>query len=208
MAKKEYEPLLTPSGIAVYPHLNRPDVYKDPNTNVSGKPQYKVNLSLTQEEATPLITKIEEAKKTALAMIPKDKKQKESDAPYYNELDSEGQETGRVIFKFKMNAEINTKDGRKIDIAPKLFDAKGVLLNECDDIWGGSILRVSAELVPYYVAAVGAGVSLRLKAVQIIELKTGGGADASSYGFSATEGFTAPTETTTSSEFSDDDEDF
>jgi len=55
---------------------------------------------------------------------------------------------------------------------------------------------------------VGAGVSLRLKAVQIIDLKTGGGADASAYGFSATEGFTSSqTETATESDFSDD-EDF
>ena len=60
---------------------------------------------------------------------------------------------------------------------------------------------------PYYVAAVGAGVSLRLKAVQIIDLKTGGGADASAYGFSATEGFTAPDRDSHGSEFSDD-EDF
>jgi len=207
MARKEYEGIVTPQGIAIYPHLNRPDVYKDPQSGISGKPQYKVNLSLSQEEATPIIEKIEANKKVALSMIPQGKKQKESDAPYFNELDDEGQETGRVVFKFKMNAQIN-KDGRTIDIAPKLFDAQGSLINECDDIWGGSKLCVSADLIPYYVAAVGAGVSLRLKAVQIIDLKTGGGADASAYGFSATEGFTSSqTETATESDFSDD-EDF
>ena len=65
MARKEYEPLLTPpSGIAIYPHLNRPDVYKV-HSLANGKPQYKVNLSLSQEEATPL-KKIEKAKKLPL----------------------------------------------------------------------------------------------------------------------------------------------
>ena len=38
----------------------------------------------------------------------------------------------------------------------------------------------------------GAGVSLRLKAVQIINLVEGGGASASNYGFDATEGYVAP----------------
>ena len=37
MAKKEYDGITTPEGIAIYPHLNRPDVYKDPNTGVTGK---------------------------------------------------------------------------------------------------------------------------------------------------------------------------
>ena len=207
MAKKEYDGITTPEGIAIYPHLNRPDVYKDPNTGVTGKPQYKVNLSLSQQEATPIIEKIEEVKKIALAMIPQGKKQKEADDPYYNELDDEGQETGRVVLKFKMNAQIQ-KDGRQIDLSPKLFDASGVFINECDDIWGGSTLRVSADLVPWYMAGPGAGVSLRLKAVQIINLKSGGGADASAYGFSATEGFTAPAaETAPDTDFSDE-EDF
>ena len=40
-----------------------------------------------------------------------------------------------------MNAQIQ-KDGRQIDLSPKLFDASGVFANECDDIWGGSTLRV------------------------------------------------------------------
>ena len=77
MARKEYEGIVTPQGIAIYPHLNRPDVYKDPQSGISGKPQYKVNLSLSQEEATPIIEKIEANKKVALSMIPEGKKQKD-----------------------------------------------------------------------------------------------------------------------------------
>lgn len=208
MARKDYESIVTPEGIAIYPHLNRPDVYKDPNSGISGKPQYKVNLSLSSKEATPIVEKISAAKEAALGMIPPGKKARESDDPYYNELDSEGQETGRVVFKFKMNAEIK-KDGRTIELSPKLFDSKGSLMTDCDDIWGGSKLRVSADMIPYYVAAVGAGVSLRLKAVQVIELKTGGGADASAYGFEETQGFTAPQIPTAKDEgFTDEDEDF
>jgi hypothetical protein len=47
-----------------------------------------------------------------------------------------------------------------------------------------------------------------MNAVQIIDLKTGTGADASAYGFSATDGFTAPKEADTAEDFADEDDDF
>ena len=51
-------------------------------------------------------------------------------------------------------------------------------------------MKVSADLVPYYVPALGIGVSLRLKAAQIIELVSGGqGADANTYGFKQETGY-------------------
>ena len=82
-------------------------------------------------------------------------------------------------------------------------------MTDVESIWGGSVLRISADLIPFYVAAVGAGVSLRLKAVQIIDLKTGGGAGAESYGFEATKGYVAPqAEELVEAEFAADAEDF
>ena len=192
----------TSTGIAIYPHLVEPD------TKFNANGEYKVSLSLTEKEAAPLKKLIEQEKVKAMAMIPEGKKAKESDAPYFNETDDEGQETGRTVFKFKMKAKVQNRQGQTIELKPRLFDAQGTICNP-ESVWGGSKIRVSADLVPYYVAAVGAGVSLRLKAVQIIDLKSGGGTDASAYGFSATEGFTAPaTETATDTDFSDDDEDF
>ena len=194
----------TSTGIAIYPHLTQPD------TKYNANGEYKVSLSLTEQEAAPLKKLIEQEKAKALAMVPEGKKAKESDAPYFNETDDEGQETGRTVFKFKMKAKVQNRQGQTIELQPRLFDAQGTIFTP-DSVWGGSKIRVSTDLVPYYVAAVGAGVTLRLKAVQIIDLKSGGGTDASAYGFSAKEGFTAPeteTETATDTGFSDDDEDF
>jgi hypothetical protein len=201
---KDYLKIVTPAGIAIYPHLTQPD------TKFNAMGEYKVSLSVTEEEAAPITAKIDEVMEEAQGMIPPGKRPKIQEPPYYNELDDEGQETGRVIFKFKMKAKVNTKDGRTIEMSPKLFDAQGTLMTDVDSIWGGSTLRISSDLVPYYVAAVGAGVSMRLKAVQIIELKTGGGgADAANYGFEATEGFTAVQEETAQVHgFEIDDEDF
>ena len=201
---KDYQGIVTPSGIAIYPHLTETD------TKFNAIGEYKVSLSVTEEEAAPLIETIDATKKEAEKLIPTGKRQKVAEPPYFPELDDVGQETGRVVFKFKMKAKVNTKDGRTIELSPKLFDAQGTQMTNVDSVWGGSILRISADLIPYYVAAVGAGVSMRLKAVQIIELKTGGGGgDATNYGFSATEGFTQPKEEQAQDHgFDENDEDF
>lgn len=199
----DFQNMVTPPGVAVYPHLTTPDTKFDANG------VYKVSLSLTEEEAAPFIEKVEEVQEEATGMIPPGKRQKFSEPPYYDEMDDQGQPTGRVIFKFKMKAKVNTKDGRTLEMSPKLFDSEGTLMTDVESIWGGSVLRISADMVPFYVAAVGAGVSLRLKAVQIIDLKTGGGAGAESYGFEATKGYVAPqAEELVEAEFAADAEDF
>ena len=200
----DYIGVVTPKGTAIYPHLTQPD------TKFNALGEYKVSLAIDEAEAAPIVEDIEQALEQAKKMIPQGKPKKMAEPPYFNEVDNDGQETGRIVFKFKMKAKINTKDGRTIEMSPKLFDAQGRLINDLESIWGGSTLRVSADLVPYYVATTGAGVSARLKAVQIIELKTGGGSNASSFGFEATEGYTAPDEEAAESEgfVHEEDEDF
>lgn len=199
---KDYIGIVTPEGTAIYPHLIKPDT----KFNVMG--EYKVSLSIPEKEAAPMIVNYNNAQKIAKSMIPKGKNPKMAQLPYSNELDDDGQETGNVIFKFKMKAKVTTLDGRNIELKPKIFDAAGTLLNDVDSIWGGSRLRVSADLVPYHVAAIGAGVSARLKAVQIIELKTGGGSSAEAFGFEATDGFTTEESSAAKDEGFTDEEDF
>jgi len=58
-------------------------------------------------------------------------------------------------------------------------------------IWGGSQFAVAGDIFPYAMASSKQiGVSLRCKAVQVIELITGGGATADAFGFEATDGYT------------------
>lgn len=189
MDKIQHENIVTPLGTAIYPWLVEPD------TKFNALGEYKVSLSLPMNKAEPLIKKIDEAIEKAKTLAPEGKKVKVAEPPYYNEVDSDEQETGNVLFKFKSKAKIQTKDGKTINMSPKLFDAKGTLLTDIEQVWGGSKIKISADLAPYFVGAVGAGVSLRLKAVQIIDLVTGGGTNANSYGFEATEGYEASTET-------------
>jgi len=196
----------TPAGVAAFVWLNTPD------TKFKADGEYTVSLIMDAEAAQPLIetleaalkeahdvavasymTKLEEAKGPQKAKLKAKGEVNTGDfyTPYY---DDDGNETGEVIFKFKMNASFVKKENgedKVIRMSPQMFDAKGVKLNSPPNVAPGSILKINFSPNPYYVDATHtAGIQLRLNAVQIIELKTfGGGGDAGSYGFQAEEGY-------------------
>ena len=64
-----------------------------------------------------------------------------------------------------------------------------------DRVGGGSVIRISAEVRPWFVPTMGVGLTLRMKGVQIQELKSpsSGGESASDHGFDEVEGFKAET---------------
>jgi hypothetical protein len=144
------------------------------------------------------IDKIKEQKKGKI---------KVADLPIKDVYDDNNNPTGEVEIKFKMNA-IGNNGGDRWEQRPVLFDSKGRPMNE--NIGSGSKIRVGSEIIPYYSAAIGAGISLRLKAVQVIELveySSGGGFDA--WKFSEEDGFvTEGVVTTSSEEASESDFDF
>ncbi len=196
MAAQKRVRLTTPKGIAKFPWLNRPD------TRFNSDGVYTVSLLLTPEEAQPLMEQLDELADQAVEKAKQDlvEKGKKTHAkkvvrmePYKMEEDAEGTETGMVEFKFKMKAKITKKDNTVIELFPKLFDSKGKPINaEETQVFGGSIIKVNYTPSPYYVASTkGAGVSLQLNAVQVIELISRGG-DASFFGFDVEEdGFDA-----------------
>ena len=79
------------------------------------------------------------------------------------------------------------KTGETFENKPAIFDANGIPAKDVN-VWGGSELKVSAELIPYYTSMVGAGVSMRLRAAQVIKLVEGGN-NSTGYGFKKEEGF-------------------
>lgn len=199
------ESFTTPRGVAVFPKLNTPDEYK-------GKRSYSTKLKLERAEMTALIEKIEAAADKAHADAVAELEAKiesakgaekgkakvalsklgRGDLPMKPDYDEEGNETEFVIMNFKMAASY-TKGDKAIPMQPKIFDAKGKPLKNPPEIWGGSVLKVGGQLVPFYNPATNTtGVSLRLGGVQIIELRTrGGGGNAESYGFGKEEGYEA-----------------
>ena len=182
--QKKAERFVSPKGIASYPHLTNPDTKFNPDG------EYKVSLIVAGDDARKVVNFLTEKHKAAVAQVKKEnarKRVKEGDLPIIENDD------GTVTFKFKMKAKVIPKKDAPFEQKPALFDAKGKPLTGEPKIGGGSTIKVCYEVVPYYTAIAGAGISLRLKAVQVIELKeySGGGGNAESYGFGEEEGYEA-----------------
>ena len=156
----------SPFGKAIYPHLSKCDV------RFKAEGEYKVDLELNDVQANELLKTIKEfqAKAVSEAKDKTGKKQiKEASPPYKKE-------DGKVIFKFKMKASgTNGKTGDTFKQRPGLFDNELKPISPDITIWGGSILRVSYQPFSWYTPMLGAGVSLRLKSVQVKDLVEGGG---------------------------------
>ena len=200
----------TGQGKARWPRLNAPD------TKFNPLGEYKVEVIVNREEewAQQLIEKIDSVHEENIANYKKQTKKRNAkvcdDLPYriVYALDEEGEETdeetGEVCFRFKMAAKVTPKKGEPFTQKPALFDAKR---NEVTArIGGGSTVRVSGELYAWVNDALGCGVSLRLKAVQVIELVEFGGGDAAMYGFDEEEGFDGSQGSRSDDDFGDGDD--
>lgn len=199
MPKKEKAPqYVTPAGEFYYPWVNRPD-----DRPIKGKPQkpaYKLNLMYPANAPAWLKLKdkldelVEASYDKAVAENPKKKKLIVRQYPYEMETDDEGEETGRVKLKLKQNASFkDKKTGEERQVFVALYDAS---LNPIDrtkvSIYGGSVGTASFSTRPYLVDSTnGAGISLDLKAVQVLQLVTTGERSGESYGFAKEEGYEA-----------------
>ena len=184
------ERLTTPIGKAVWPYLNNPDTKFDEDG------VYKVTLRLDQDdEATSqLVSSLQGQADQWYKSMVKEKgnpKLKKADLPWSEVIDEDGNPTGEIDIRFKLKAKIRTKDDRVIENNVALFDAEGTPFKSEDIIGSGSKLKVCADAWGY-MAPIGCGVTLRIVAVQVLDLKTYEGKSAQDFGFDKTEGFTAP----------------
>ena len=197
MSKKPKLPrFVTPIGVAQYPYLTKPDTKFNPDGD------YKVNLEIDSKDAQEIMSFLDEQLALSVEKAKKEnagKKIKEGDAPY-----TVNEDTGKVTLKFKLKAKVTTKSGDQFDQKVAIFDAKGKPIVDVPNIGGGSKMKVSYEVIPFYTALVGAGLSLRVRAVQIIELhEFSGGAGAGAFGFGEEDGYEAET-TAPNNEFTDE----
>lgn len=195
MAKRKPLPKFnTPIGVARYPHLNKPD------TKFDAEGKYKCDLILDGNAAATkeLITYLEglrderfEAEETKKGV------KKIAMAVYEDELDDAGDETGNVIIKTSLNAVGKNKaTGETWTNEPKLFDSQGNPLPSDVQVWSGSKLIVAGTAGSYAMTSevlnestgktkkiVKVGISLKCRGVQVVELVSGGGQTADSFGF-------------------------
>lgn len=193
MAKAKRPNFNTPAGVARYPWLTKPDSGK--GRDFVMKPAYKVDLILEADKAQDLIAlidaEVDKAHEAAVSKVAEKNKAAakkiEKHYPYQEDVDNEGEPTGKTLFKFKCNAEYtdpDTKEVQKIK-PPALFDKYGQKFE--GDAWSGSIIEVNFQMIDFYNASTkSAGVSLRLRAVKVVDA-VAGGADAESYGFEVEE---------------------
>ena len=165
----------TPKGVAHYPYISAPD------TKFDEQGHYKVNLCIPKEEAQPIIEQIKGELVAGIKALKEAKpnaKIKQAPLPFEDELDDDDEPTGNVIIKFKSKAAYK----------PAVFDSKGTpMLNS--NIYAGSVLKVNGSIAFYNSPAVGAGTTLRLRAVQVIEYVEGS-SGAGKFGFEEETGFT------------------
>jgi len=165
----------TPRGVAYYPYISAPD------TKFDEQGHYKVNLCIPKEEAQPIIEQIKGELVAGIKALKEAKpnaKIKQAPLPFEDELDDDDEPTGNVIIKFKSKAAYK----------PAIFDSKGTPMMK-SNIYAGSILKVNGSIAFYNSPAVGAGVTLRLRAVQVIEYVEGA-VGATKFGFGEETGFT------------------
>ena len=198
MATKEkivYPKLTTPKGTLIYPWLTKAD------TKFNPAGEYRTTLAVPADSCEEFCNKLDAIleqffNEQVEAAKPQDKKKIKKTEPYQPQYDDDGNDTGNTLFKAKLKAEIQMKSGDVFTQKPKLFDAQGNPLPASINPYGGTQARLSVQVVPYMMPATKeCGLSLRLQAVQVIQLVqggSGGGTNSSDYGFSEEDGYVAP----------------
>ena len=155
--------LTSPKGKAIFPHLTEPD------TKYKAEGEYHVKLECNKSEGQNIIGLIgSEIAKKVKEQHDLDPKKPITKAPLpYVEVND------KVVFNFKMKASgIRKSDGKHFTQKPDLGNAELFPIEPDMQIWGDSILKITFE--PYaWNMPIGIGCTLRLKAVQVLELVTG-----------------------------------
>ena len=187
--------LTTPTGTLIWPSLTEPDMKFDAAGTYSTRIMFEAGAEADALEATlarALAAAVEDETKRSGG-----KKVKTSPSLPYSR-----NEEGKLVVKAKLRANVETKSGKTWVQRPALFDSRGTKLEGDIRVGNGSRARLAVEITSWNQPGIGGvGLSLRLRGVQIIELREGMPSSASDFGFGATDaGFTTET-------FSDFDED-
>lgn len=220
-ARKPNPKFTSPRGEFKYPKLDKPDYGTKDYPCPEGKYEVRLVLKASDPATKQFIAALNPIYNEAIADAEakfgelKVETRKKLKSVTANDLfttlyDKETEEpTGFIEFKFKMAASGIANKGkdneRKWTSKPTVFDSKGTPLAKVPEIWSGSIGKISFEAQAYFIpGTAAAGLSLKLKAAQLIQLRQGGAKDASEYGFGAEEDGYEYNEEASSEGFSDE----
>lgn len=196
MAKAKYTKGVTTVGEASFAHTIKTEEYNGKDTN-----KFSVNLHLGDKDTKKLKAKIaDEWKKFTESEEGKKNKYK-----YDPELGCK-EYKDKEYFKFKMTHIIETKKGDWERHVP-IFDASGAdISGKIGEIGNGSKVKVAYELVPFFMSDKNYGISLRLTAIQVLDMVEFGAESADEFGFGKEEGFVQTDEGHIEVPFDEDDE--
>lgn len=168
-SKYQYKKAMSPEGALVWPHLNTPD-----DKFVKPDGVYHTKLAVERgPELDGFVNTLADELDRFIAANPKGIKSPafgKKVADFFDvEYDDEGEETGRVIFKFKLKPFFGKEN--QYSQAPKLFDAHGKRYDPLPNVGNGSVAKIHGEMFPYYMeSSKEVGISLRCNNVQVLEL--------------------------------------
>ena len=174
--------LTTGTGIAMYPYLFSPD------TKFSTEGVYCMNLRMDLDEGTKLKDQLEKILADyvqSIAATTGKKPSKMNAIPIKHTSDMNNEPC--IDFKFKLKPAFKSKSGETVAQRPAVFDASLKPLTEECKLGNGSKVKVNFTVIPYNTAF-GCGISLRLQAVQVIDLVQYS-SDNDTAGFTVEEGF-------------------
>lgn len=148
---------ITMTGTAVYPRLVTPD------TKYNELGVYQADIRVPFEEAKGLMAELAAVFKQWTGKAPA----KADNTMWKMVLDDDGNETGEVLFKFRVKNFMSKQTGELVQRNPKLFFEKGV--EKSDKIGGGTQMKVQFQV--YCWTATSKGVSLQPMSVLIQELR-------------------------------------
>lgn len=168
------------NAVARYPRIDKP--YKfDPNEGDFGKTvpcsaddtgaQYEMSFVLDKAGAGDLKKACLDAyaNAAALAKRPWPAEPKRLPIKAQRIKDADGKETEELEFVGKTNIKAKYPSGY-VDVPPQ-YDAKRNLLPKDFQLTTGSKVNVAVVIVPYYQSPENYGVTLRLRAVQVLEYR-------------------------------------
>ena len=172
-------------GSCIFANVFRTEKFKDTKTGqLKDTGEFSIQVHFDEKDANVLrkiIQKEWDAYKETLTPA----QQKQAKEPNFKEREYQEES----YFKFTLPNVIKCRDGSDWKRTVAIFDAaKHDIFKDIEGIGNGSKVRVAGELSPFFMSKANYGVSLRLSAIQVIDLKPVGNETAESFGFDTEEG--------------------
>lgn len=174
------EQMTTPAGVAMWAYLHKPD------TKWSTEGHYTITLRLPKDDGASLRQQLQTKFDEHITLLTSQmgKEPKTNALPIKDVTDDQGNDL--IEIRFKLKPSFKSRSGEVIEQRPQVFDAK-LQPMDASTLGNGSRVKVSFK-ANEYASPIGAGVSFRLVAVQVLDLVQRRD-DGEFTGFSVEEGF-------------------